>query len=321
VPEVLVPDQLRSAVARPCRDEPEINATFAELGRHYGCAIIPARPRKPRDKAAVEAGVQLAQRWILACLRHERFHSLGALNARIRELLDRLNARTFQKRDGSRRAAFDTLDRPAMRPLPPQRFELGEWKLGVTVGIDYCVAFDHRVYSVPVALMGRHVDVRATATMVEIFHAGTRVAVHVRAHGARGHASIDPAHRPRAHRDDGDWPPARMIAWGASMGPTVGVFIETMLTQAARPELRYRAALGVLRLGTIYGHARLDAACRRALDLGSPSYRSVAGILKHGLERGGPAAPPATPTPAPTPTAAQVRGGHYFDREEDDDDA
>lgn len=185
VPEVLVPDQLRSAVSRPCRYEPEINASFAELGRHYGCAIVPARPRKPRDKAAVEAGVLLAQRWILACLRHERFHFLGALNARIRELLDRLNTRPFQKREGCRREVFETLDRPVMKPLPPQRFELGEWKLAQRVGLDYCVAFEHRVSSVPVALMEQRVDVRATASMVEIFHNNARVAVHVRSHGPK----------------------------------------------------------------------------------------------------------------------------------------
>lgn len=325
VPEVLVPDQLRSAVSKPCRYEPEINATFAELGRHYGCAIIPARPRKPRDKAAVEGGVLLVQRWILACLRHERFHSLGALNGRIGELLDRLNARPFQKREGSRRAAFDAIDRPAMKPLPPRRFELGEWKLGLTVGIDYCVAFDHRVYSVPVALMGRHVDVRATGTMIEVFHEGARVALHTRSHGPKGHATIDPAHRPKSHREYGDWPPERMITWGRSMGAGVGDFLEAMLTRDARPELRYRAALGVLRLGKTYGHERLDAACRRALGLGSPSYRSVAGILKHNLDRVAPAATRPTTTTTTTTTAPtardQVRGGHYFDREEDDDDA
>jgi len=323
VPEMLVPDQLRSAVSKPCRYEPEINATFAELGRHYGCAIIPARPRKPRDKAAVEAGVQLAQRWILACLRHERFHSLAALNARIRELLDRLNARTFQKREGSRRTAFETIDCPAMKALPARRFELGEWKLGLSVGIDYCIAFDHRIYSVPVALMGKHVDVRATATMVEVFHDSVRVALHERSHGPKGHATIDPAHRPTSHREYGDWPPERMITWGRSMGLSVGELIETMLTKGARPELRYRAALGVLRLGKTYGHERLNAACRRALELRSPSYRSVAGILKHGLDRVVPAAARPTTTPTTTtPTARdEVRGGHYFDREEDDDDA
>ncbi len=320
VPEVLVPDQLRSAVSTPCRYDPEINATFAELGRHYGCAIVPARPRKPRDKASVEAGVQLAQRWILARLRHERFHSLAALNLRLRELLVLLNTRTFQKREGSRQSVFEAIDRPAMRPLPPQRFEVGEWKLGVTVGIDYCVAFDHRIYSVPVALTGQRVDVRATTSTLEIFREGVRVAVHMRSVGPKGHATIDPAHRPTSHREYGDWPPERMITWGRSMGLAVGELIEAMLTQGARPELRYRGALGVLRLGKTYGQARLDAACRRALDIHSPSYRSVAGILKHHLDRVGPAALP-TPTTTTMPAHENVRGGQYFDREEDDDDA
>jgi transposase len=147
---VVVCDQLRSAVTVPCRYEPEINATFAELGRHYGCAIIPARPRKPRDKAKVEVGVQIAQRWILACLRHRTFFSLDELNAAITELLEKLNARRFAKgRDGCRRSAFETLDRPAMKALPPTRYELAEWRFGVGVGLDYCVVFDDRRYSVP----------------------------------------------------------------------------------------------------------------------------------------------------------------------------
>jgi transposase len=189
-PEMLVPDQLRSAVSKPHRIEPEINATFAEMGRHYGCAVVPARPRKPRDKASVEVGVQIAQRWILACLRNERFFSLDALNRRIRELLECLNTRPFQRKDDCRRTAFETLDRPAMRPLPPTRFELGEWKLGVGVGIDYCILLDHRPYSVPSALIGHRVDVRITASVVEVFHDHACVALHARSFGRKGLATI-----------------------------------------------------------------------------------------------------------------------------------
>jgi transposase len=164
VPELLVPDQLRSAVSRPHRYEPEINATYAELAQHYGTAVVPARPRKPKDKAVVEGGVLIAQRWILACLRNRRFFGLDELNAAIGELLERLNARPFQKLEGCRRSAFQTIDLPAMRPLPSRRYELGEWKLGVGVNVDYHVEYDHRHYSVPSELITAKVDVRATAT-------------------------------------------------------------------------------------------------------------------------------------------------------------
>ena len=312
-PDVLVPDQLRSAVSKPHRIDPEINATFAEMGRHYGCAVVPARPRKPRDKAAVEVGMQIAQRWILACIRNERFFSLDALNGRIRELLERLNTRRFQKKDDCRRTAFETLDRPAMRALPPTRFEVGEWKLDVGVGIDYCILLDHRPYSVPSTLIGQRVDVRVTARVVEIFHGGVRVALHMRSHGRKGLAVIDPEHRPRSHREYGAWPPERILEWAATFGPAVRELISEMLTKRPHPELSYRAALGVLRMGKTHGEERLEAACRKALSIGSPSYRSVAAILKHHLDR---TAPPAMQLPAPPVANDDVRGGDYFDKEE-----
>lgn len=312
-PAVLVPDQLRSAVSAPHRIEPEINATFAEMGKHYGCAIIPARPRKPRDKAAAEVGVLIAQRWILARIRNERFFSLDALNARIRELLERLNTRPFQKKDDCRRTLMETVDRPAMKALPATRFELGEWKLGVGVGIDYCVVFDHRPYSVPSTLMNQRVDVRATTSVVEVFQAGVRVALHARSRGPKGLATIDPQHRPRSHREYGDWPPERILAWALTLGPNVGELVSAMLTQRPHPELSYRSALGVIRMGKTYGNDRLDAACRRALHIGSPSYRSVAGILQRQLDR---VAIPAPTMPGPPITNDDVRGGDYFDKEE-----
>lgn len=322
VNSVIVPDQLRSAVKVPCRYDPEINATFAELGRHYGCAIVPARPRKPRDKAKVEVGVQIAQRWILACLRHRTFFSLDELNAAIAELLDKLNARPFSKGlDGCRRGAFESVDRPAMKPLPPTRYELAEWKFDVGVGLDYCIVFDDRRYSVPCALIQQRVDVRATATTIEILHQHQRVASHLRSYAPKGHPTITPEHRPRSHREYGDWPPDRLVRWAESIGPQVGALVATMLRGEPHPELRYRACLGVVRLGKTYGPARLDNACARALALGSPRYRTVAEMLKRRLENAplpdpshGDAA--ATSPGAPSLTDDHVRGGHYFDKEE-----
>ena len=324
VTSVIVPDQLRSAVKVPCRYEPEINATFAELGRHYGCAIIPARPRKPRDKAKVEVGVQIAQRWILACLRHRTFFHLDELNAAISELLEKLNTRPFAKGlDGCRRSAFETVDRPAMKPLPSTRYELAEWKFDVGVGLDYCVVFDDRRYSVPCALIQHRVDLRATASTIEILHNNQRVASHLRSYGPQSRPTIAEEHRPRSHREYGKWPPDRLERWAESVGPHVGTLITKMLRAEPHPELRYRACLGVLRLGKTYGPARLDAACARALALGAASYRSVAEMLKRRLENAplpdaisAPAAATKREAPLSDLTHDNVRGGNYFDKEE-----
>lgn len=322
VPEVAVPDQLRSAVSRPCRYEPEINATFAEMGAHYGCVIVPARPRKPRDKAKVETGVQIAQRWILASLRHRTFFSLEELNAAIRELLVRLNARPFTKMPGCRRSEFETVDRPAMKALPATRYEYAQWKFDVGVPPDYLVEFDERRYSVPVALQGRRVDIRATTTAIEVFHKSERVASHVRLYGPKREVTIAPEHRPRSHEDYGAWPPERFIRWATSIGPNVGALFQMMLTGERHPELRYRSCLGILRLAKKYGNDRADAACRRAVAISSASYRSVATILKHNLDRAalpGEVTAPGAMEAASTPgvTHENVRGADYFDRKED----
>ncbi len=325
VPAVLTPDNLKSAVTKACRYEPEINATFAEMGKHYGCVIIPARPRKPRDKAVVEVGVQIAQRWILACLRHRTFFSLDELNAAIDELLEKLNARPFARgREGCRRSEFETIDRPAMKPLPPTRYVLAQWKFDVGVGLDYCVEFDGRIYSVPCALIQQRVDVRATASAVEILRNNERVAVHVRSFGPKGRPTIAPEHRPRSHREYGAWPPDRMIRWAESIGPNVGALVTTMLRADPHPELRYRSCLGVLRMGKTYGDARLDAACARAIALGANSYRTVSEMLKRRLESAPlPDAPPASGAadasaaiPMSDTVRENVRGADYFDKEE-----
>jgi transposase len=319
VPQVIMPDQLRSAVSRPCLYEPEINATFAEMGKHYGCAIVPARPRKPRDKAKVEVGVQIAQRWILACLRNRVFFSLDELNIAIAELLERLNTRPMSKHSGSRRALFETLDRPAMKPLTANRYVLGQWKFGVGVPPDYLVVWDERRYSVPCALIGQRVDIRATTNTVEMFHKHQRVASHLRSYGPKSKPVIAPEHRPRSHQEYGAWPPERFVSWAQTLGPSVGALIEAMLASDRHPELRYRSALGVIRLAKSYGNERTDAACRRALAIRSPSYRSVQTILKHALDQ----QPPPADLDAPQPSAApaippheHVRGSEYYDKEE-----
>jgi transposase len=322
VPQIAKPDQLRSAVSRPDRYEPEINTTFAEMGAHYGVAIVPARPRKPRDKAKVEVGVQIAQRWILASLRNRTLFSLDELNAAIAERLMVLNDRTLRG-SPSRRTLFESIDLPAMKPLPATRFEFGAWKFDVGVPPDYMVTFDEHRYSVPSTLIGQRVDLRATATTIEILHNRTRVALHVRAYGSPRTPVIAKEHRPRSHEDYGAWPPERFVRWASTVGPHVAALIEALLASSKHPELRYRSCLGVLRLAKSHGDERVDAACQRALAIGAPNYRSVSMMLKHRLERapllGDTEAtniPIATNPMASDPMHEHVRGADYFDKEE-----
>jgi len=310
VPEIVVPDQLRSAVSGPHRYEPDINPTYLEMAQHYGVTVIPARPRKPRDKAKVEGGVLIVQRWIVAALRNHTFFSLGELNAAIQELLLGLNARPFQKLEGCRLSAFEAIDKPAMRALPGRRYEISEWRKA-KVNIDYCVGFDDRLYSVPYALVGKDVEIRATASTVEILHRAARVASHARSFGPKGTAVIADEHRPRTHRDYGKWPPARVVAWATTVGPHVGELAQVVMDQRTHPETGYRTCLGIIRLGDQYGRERVDAACARALRIGSHTARSVASILRNGLDQ----APLAEPPPRAPIAHEHIRGAEYFDKE------
>jgi transposase len=311
VPQIAVPDQLRSAVKGPDRYDPELNPSYAEFAAHYGMAVVPARPRKPKDKAKVENAVLVAQRWILACLRNRVFYSLDELNMAIAELLQRLNERPFQKLEGCRRSAFERIDRPALRPLAPTRYELSHWKKA-RVNIDYCVEYDARIYSVPHALVGQRVDIRATTTTVEVLYNARRIVSHRRSYGPKGTATILEEHRPKSHRQYGNWPPSRVIDWAQSVGPSVGQVVERILHSRPHPEAGYRSCMALIRDAKRYGPGRLDDACRRALSIGSPTRKSVQMILKRGLDR-------VHDEPNDTPTMIRhenVRGGDYYDRKE-----
>jgi transposase len=283
VTEILVPDQLRSAVSKPDRAEPEINATYAEMGTHYGTAIVPARPGKPRDKAKVEVAVQIAQRWLLARIRNEVFHSLGQLNARLLELLIDLNARVMRRYGRSRRDLFEQMERAALRPLPATRFEYVDWAKA-RVNIDYHVAVDGHLYSVPYRLVHEQVEVRLSADVVEILHGRTRVAAHRRSR-AKGGFTTEPEHMPSAHRAHAEWTPSRILSWARKVGAATHDLCEAILAERPHPEQGFRSCLGILRLGKRYGEVRLEAACNRALRVRARSYRHVESILKNGLDR------------------------------------
>jgi transposase len=307
-PAIVVCDNLRSGVTRPNRYEPDVNATYQEMAAHYGVAVIPTRSYKPRDKAKVEAGVLLAERWIMARLRNEHFGSLGEANVEIARLVEWVNARPFKKLAGSRRSLFEELDRPALRSLPADRYEFAVWRKA-KVNIDYHIEVraDRHYYSVPYRLAGETVEVRMSAATVEVFHRHRRVASHVRKF-TPGY-STDPAHMPESHRRHAAWTPSRIIAWAAKTGPATAKLTEAIMAARRHPEQGFRSCLGIVRLGERYGAERLEAACERALAVRAHSYRSVESILRTGLDR--------QPLPADEPARAHpnhdnVRGPDYY---------
>jgi transposase len=302
-----VPDQLRSAITRPCRYEPGVNRSYQDLAIHYGAVVVPARSGKPRDKAKVESGVLVVQRWIVARLRNRTFFDLVELNTAIRELVERLNDRRMQKLGHSRRELWEALDRPALKPLPASRYELAQWKR-CRVNIDYHVDIERHVYSVPYQLAQQEVEVRYTASLVEICYRGRRVASHARRYDHR--PSTIPEHMPASHRAHAEWTPSRLIHWAEKSGPATGRVVTGILRSRPHPEQGYRACLGLMRLGRQYGTARLDAACERAEHLRSFSYRTVQNILASAQDRlpfGDEASVDET-----TATHDNIRGADYY---------
>ena len=311
-PSMLVPDNCRTAVRHPCRYEPDLNPTYQEMAAHYGMAVIPARVRKPRDKAKVEAGVLLVERWILAALRKRTFFSLAGLNQAIAELLDRLNNRPFRKLEGNRAERFAKIDRPALRPLPAEAYSFAEWKKA-RVNIDYHIEIERHYYSVPYALLHHELDVRYTVMTVEIFHRGHRIASHARSSRIGGHTTID-AHRPKSHQRYLEWTPERLVRWASTIGPFTAALVDKILHSRPHPEQGFRSCLGILRLGKTYGSDRLEAAAARACNLNACSYQSVKSILKTGLDRQLELEPPLDRPPIQHPN---IRGTDYFNPQEE----
>jgi len=307
-PLIIVPDNLKAGVTRAHRYEPDINPTYAEMAAHFGCAVIPARAGKPRDKAKAENGVLQAERWILAALRQRTFFSLAEANAAIAERVAWLNARPFRKLPGSRRTMFEAIDRPALRPLPAWPYEYAEWKTA-RVNIDYHVEVEHHWYSVPYQLVGQRLDIRAGARLVEVLHRGRRVASHPRS-AQRGHFTTLVAHMPESHRRHAEWTPGRIVAWAERTGPATADLVAAIMASRPHPEQGFRSCLGIMRLGRRYGDERLEAAAARALAVRGLSYRSVESILKAGLD--------AMPLPGDEPVTsigdhANVRGSAYYE--------
>ena len=309
VPEIIVPDNPRAGVSRACRYEPDLNPTYQEMACHYGTVVIPARPRHPRDKAKVEVGVQVVERWVLAALRNRTFFSLAELNQAIAKFVDRINERPFRKLAGSRRELFETLDKPALKPLPQQAYEFAQWTKR-RVNIDYHVQIEHNYYSVPYQLVHQEVEARITTSTVEIFHKGQRVAAHTRAFG-QGKYLTEKRHMPLAHQKHLEWSPSRLIDWAGTVGPYTQELVRTVLQTRPHPEQGYRTCLGIVRLARCYPTERLEAAAKKALACHALSYRSLKSILEKGLDR----LAEAEPIMIPAVHHQNLRGPAYYNQQ------
>lgn len=312
IPALAVPDNTKTGVTKAHRYDPDLNPTYYNFAVHCGFGIVPTRPRKPRDKAKVENAVQVAQRWIVAALRHRKFFSLEELNAAIRELLTKLNHRSFRKKEGTRASVWEAIDKPALKPLPMEPFDLSEWSRA-RVNIDYHVAFDGNFYSVPYNLVHEVVEIRSTPTIVEILHKGRRVASHPRSR-ERGKPVTQDEHRPKSHREHLQWTPSRMIHWAASIGPHTARLFERIMADKPHPEMGYRGCLGIIRLSQKYSPQRVEAASERALLTGACRYKSVESILKNSLDQLPLPSPPSLASSQPTtPPHDNIRGAGYFE--------
>ena len=305
VARVTVPDNPKTGVIKPCRYEPLLHRTYQEMAEHYSTVIIPARPRRPRDKPKVEGHVLIAQRQILAALRDYTFFNVAAVNEAIGPRLAKLNAQPFQKLAGSRDSWFESYEKAKLLPLPARPFELATWsKAGVN--IDYHVVVDKHYYSVPYQLIHQTLDVRLTQSTVELFQQGKRVAAHARSFQPGLFTTLD-EHRPKSHQKYLEWTPSRIVEWAQKTGPCCAQLVRQILENKPHPEQGFRSCLGIIRLGQAAGQERLEAACRRALHFGTCSYPSVDSILKHRLDQ----QPLEQELPLNSPDHVNVRGGAY----------
>lgn len=307
-PTIIVPDNLKAAVIRP-GSQPILNKNYQKFARHYDVAIIPARKRHPKDKATVEGGVRIVQRWILARLRNQRFTSLEALNAEIRTLCGELNLRLMKRLNCSRRERFDAHERATLTPLPSNRYELAQWYASQTVGPDYHVCIERHWYSVPYQLIRARLECRATLRTVEIFHRGNRIASHVV--GAEGGTTTDPKHQHPQHRAYAQRTPENMLAWASNIGPSLLLVVSAQLERKV-PALGLPVCSSLRNLAQQYGPAELEQACARAVALQSLTYKSVKSLLSTGRYK---ATHPDEFTQGELPLHHNLRGATYYQDE------
>lgn len=304
--QLWVPDNPKVGVTKPDRYEPDLNPTYADLASHYGVAVIPARVRRPKDKAKVEAAVLLAERWIIAALRKQSFFSIAEVKAAVKPMVEKLNSRPMRRLKKSRRQLYEELDMPALKALPTRRYEFTEWGKG-KVGPHYHVEFRDHLYSVHYTLVHQHAEVRATATTVELLIKGVRVAAHARDDTPNKY-STKTEHMPKAHRDYAEWDPPRLIEWAKKVGPSTAELVEGIMSRRVHPQHGFQACLGVMSLRKTYDDARIEAACARAVKVNAFSYKSVKTILKNGLD----SQAVAEERDVPLPRHENIRGPGYY---------
>ncbi len=283
VPHVIVPDNLRSGVSKSCRYEPEINPTYQKFAQHYNTVVIPTRAYKPKDKAKVEVGVQIVERWILACLRKETFSSVSEINSMIKPLLDVLNNKIMRQYKLSRKELFDSEEKQELKKLPENRYEFSIWKK-VKVGFDYHVAIEQHLYSVPFKYAGKQVDARIAGGIIEFFFDGNLIATHIK-HPPHRFPTTQAEHMPSNHRFQGSWSSERILKWAKESGSNTVEVCKKIIERAEHPEQAFRACIGIINLGKKFTPERLEAACMRGAALKYPSYKSIKSILQNNLDK------------------------------------
>lgn len=282
VPQIIVPDNLKSAVKKAHKYDPDLNPTYQNLAEHYDFAVIPARPYKPKDKSKVEVGVQIVERKILAKLRDKKFFSLGELNKTIRSLIDDLNELPFQKLPGTRREKFLQLDKPNLKPLPKVKYQYTEIKTA-KVHVDYHVEVDRHYYSVPYTLIKEKVDIHVCNNTISIYHDNKRIVTHPRSTFKGRHTTIS-EHMPEKHKFKEKWTPERMRGWAESIGEFTFDVIDKIIQKRQVPEQAYRSCLAILTLAKKFSNERLERSCKIAIDIGAPHRKNIESILKNGLD-------------------------------------
>lgn len=306
VPEILVPDNLKTGVKKPCFYEPDLNKTYLDMASHYDTVIIPARVRKPKDKAKAEVSVQIVERQIMAALRNYTFFSVEEANTAVWEELVKLNERPMQKIKESRKDIYTTVDYPALKPLPQRKFNFAEYKTA-KVSFDYHIEIENNFYSVSYQLVGQKVEARYSWDTVEVLFKGQRIAIHQRSYGKRDYVTL-PEHRPEKHNSVYKWPPERIIDWAAKVGPYTAELVKKVIEQKMHFEQAYRQCRGIIRLGEEYGAQRVEDASHRALTYGSYSYKSLMSILQKGLDK----QPLNNEGSAAILTHKNIRGPEYY---------
>jgi transposase len=258
VPKLIVPDNLKSGTTRACRYDPDLNPNYQQLAAHYGVAIMPARPYKPKDKSKAEVGVQIIERWILARLRHQTFFSLAELNQCIQVLLVEVNNKPFKQLKGSRKEWFEALDKPTLSPLPKQAYQYTDIKT-VKVNIDYHIQYDQHIYSVPHQLVGEKLELHAKDQLIEIYFRNQRVTSHVRQY--RPGTTTVAEHMPIQHQKHHQWSAGRLMNWAKDMGDEVLLWVKTQIDNKQHEQQAYRVCLGLLNLSRQYPVSRLNKAC------------------------------------------------------------